>query len=716
MSTVLVTVRRGTKILETVERPLRDAFGGPAVKYKRRLWRLKNGEIDLDCQPLDDEPEIGPVTEEPRPAPEPQIDDTSIRQGIVSASATARQLVEAGPGTGKTELAARRLAELVCGELNPAQILVLSFSRSAVRTLTRRVSQLNDVEPRVMEDLRHLSIRTFDSWAFRMLRLLGEEPRVLLSCSHDANIAALTRLSSGSRRDDVRRFIGDRRHIIVDEFQDLPGVRGDLVLSLLSLMAPPGQNGCGFTILGDPAQAIFGFACGARDDGTPFPSSREYWDQIRNLYGEGLTQTSLVRNYRADPPLARLASGMRSVILGDRPDREKLEVMLSTIAALPEPQQPLGRSFVEDGPGGSRAILTQTNGEAIRVLQALYGKDASAPVVPVRLNAGNHAPLPPAWIGALLRKVRSTSLPRSQFGRIHAHLSAAWEMDLCRQLGLPPEDHAWGRLAVASGAAEDASAIDIAALRERLAWPDSFPDDQAVAEDGIIVTTVHQSKGMEFDTVTLLEPEQRANGRDGGDEDPGERASVAYVSISRAARALNRAPHGQIHRPLVHWTFADERRRLCCEQKNWLNVEMGLRGDIEPLSFADPAFLGGADGVEDLQAFLLANAGRLCGHKVMLCKQLVDSHALWHIHLQDGSQPGRLLGRTTNQLSRDLLRILHKRGYSLPTRIMNLRISSVGTVSADGAGRLGEPEKSSGLWLGVGLFGTGDFQLWKAKE
>jgi DNA helicase-2/ATP-dependent DNA helicase PcrA len=94
----------------------------------------------------------------------------------------------------------------------------------------------------------------------------------------------------------------------------------------------------------------------------------------------------------------------------------------------------------------------------------------------------------------------------------------------------------------------------------------------------------------------------------------------------------------------------------------------------------------------------------------MLCKQVANGKANWNIHLQSGNTPGQLIGRTTNQLSLDLLHMLHDRGYPLPSRIFNLRVSVVGTVTSDNLSNLGEPERTSGLWLGVGLFGTGDFR------
>ncbi len=728
MSTVKVAVHRAGRIIETIERPLREIRGGPAVAFRRQLWRLENGCIDIDGPSLDDPtpapppPAARPVPLEPEPPEQPEADDAGVRTEIADAPASARLLVEAGPGTGKTEAAARRIANLVRTELSPGQILVLSFSRSAVRTLTRRLGNIGETDPRVVEELRHLSVRTFDSWAFRMLRLLGEAPRTLLTRGHDANIAALTEIATGPRRDDLRSLMGDRRHLLVDEFQDLPGVRGDLVLALLALMAPPGEPGHGFTILGDPAQAIFGFARGTRDGGEPFPTPLEYWREVCRIYGGGLGQKRLVRNYRSDPPLARMSRKLRAVLLSDRPEKEKLRATLAAVAALPAPAQPLGRGLLEAATGGSRAILTHTNGEALRVLQALYGANTEGGAVPVRLHAGGHATLPPAWIGALLRKLRSTSLPRTQFGKIHTQLAAAWGEETCRRLCLPGEGVSWSRLARAAGGSEDDRSIDVAELRARLSWPDAFPDDQPVEDDGVIVTTVHKSKGMEFDAVTLLEPresdadDEDDDGETGLSDEPGERASVAYVAMTRAALTLDRAPADAIHRAPTHRPFADGRSRLCQRSPKWINMEMGLRGDVDPLGFADPTLLVGKDGVEELQSFLLSEAAGLAGRKVMLCKQYADAKAVWHIHLQDGSKPGRLIGRTGNQLSVDLLKMLYKRGLALPPVIMNLRISGVGTVTSDGMDGLGDPERTSGLWLGVGLFGTGDFQPRKAKK
>ncbi len=646
-------------------------------------------------------------------------DDELQREHIRSAGAGARLLVDAGPGTGKTEMAAVRMAGLVRTGLSPGQLLVLSFSRSAVRNLTNRLARLGGTGDAVLEELRHVSIRTFDSWTFRMLRLFGHAVPALLARSHDENIEELGGLIRGRQDERLRTLIGDRRHLIVDEFQDLPGVRGELVLALLDFLAPPGQLGTGFTILGDPAQAIYGFA--ARVEGGIFPTPTEYWQEVKDAYGAELDVVTLTHNFRADRPLADLAASLRQVLLSHRTDDEKLRIVREKVAELPLSAHPVNRSWLDDGDSRSRAILTRTNGESLRVLTHLFGTDVEGGAAPVRLRAGNGASLPPAWIAALLSRLRSPELTRSQFGVIHGHLSREWDETTCRSLGLPPEAMTWSRLCTASGAPEDASRIAVSELRSRLNWPDAFPDDQLAGGDGLVVTTIHQSKGLEFDVVTVLDTprnEQEYNVAGAAPNDPSvlEEAKVHYVAVTRAGRKLNRADGKALYQAPWTWTLESGRARLCHWRYGWMNVEVGLGGDLDPFGFVDPDVHGGSDAVATLQDYLLRGACTLQGHKVMLLKRANDGKAVWDIHVQTSDGPGLLVGRTAPQMTLDLLDMLYGRGYALPNTIMNLRIAGVGTVTSEAEFPLEEPYRTSRLWLGVSLFGTGDFKTHRRKR
>ena len=645
-------------------------------------------------------------------------EDEPQRERIRNAGVADRLLVEAGPGTGKTEMAAIRIARLMQTGHSPGTLLVLSFSRSAVRNLTDRLARLEHADDRILEQLRHVSIRTFDSWSFRMLRLLQNPVPMLLARGHDENIEHLTELIKGRQQEAIRELIGNRQHLIVDEFQDLPGVRGELVLAVLDLLSPAGQPGAGFTILGDPAQAIYGFA--AMGTTRVFPTPVEYWEKITSTYGAELELVTLTHNFRAGKPLADLSASLRQVLLSRRSDEEKLRTVRERLAGLPSPPQPASPEWLDKDDSGSRAILTRTNGESLRVLTHLFGRDIEGQETPVRLRAGNHASLPPAWIAALLSRLRSPELPRSQFNRIYQYLVGEWDDTTHRNLGLPDREVTWSRLCRASGEPEDAARVQIAELRSHLNWPDAFPDDQLAGEDGLLVTTIHQSKGLEFDIVTVLDAPRIAQEESSRDRRQDlsirEEANVNYVAITRAGRELNRMDGREFYQAPRPWKLRDGRERLCHWRNGWMNLEVGLSGDLDPFGFVDAKLHGGPKAVERVQSHLLQGVRTLLGHKVMLVKRSSDGKAIWHVHLQTADGPGLLIGRTGSQVTYDLLDLLWDRGFSLPPTIWNLRIAAIGTVASDAEFPLEEPYRTSRLWLGVSLFGTGDFKTFKRKR
>jgi DNA helicase II / ATP-dependent DNA helicase PcrA len=233
---------------------------------------------------------------------------TKQQVDIIEAGYTECALVHAGPGTGKTEVVARRLNHLLGNQgLTPGKILVLSFSRAAVKALIQRINSLRETDNGIIEDLRYLSVRTFDSWSFRMLRLMGEEPSSLLRNSYEENIALLIKRLRTSTREKLlvneSLRLSKIRHVIVDECQDLTGLRAKLVQVLLEKLVPAaeckgGFLECGFTILGDPNQAIYGWTldeCRGDDNLT----SQELMSWIRETYRPSLKIRPLDINHRA---------------------------------------------------------------------------------------------------------------------------------------------------------------------------------------------------------------------------------------------------------------------------------------------------------------------------------------------------------------------------------------------------------------------------------
>jgi len=649
---ITVQVYRGGRLLKTIDRPAHQGEDGVLVRYKGRLHPVRGGAIHVDA--ANKEPS---AARQPKPAGGP--DDMAVRTRIITANAGERMLVEAGPGTGKTETAARRLAELIRAGVRPSRILVLSF------------------EP----------------CAFLTLRRVGRQAASLLARPHDGNISQLTELLSGPEQKEILDQIGQKAHVLVDEYQDLPGPRGELLLALLPLVAPPDSRGCGFTILGDPAQAIYGFA--GEPVGNSTGSDLAAWrSRLLALYGQGLERLELTKNHRSQGVMLKLANNLRSIVLSGLADEVRLAQIRSAVAGLPTCETSLETELPRCD--GSTAILARTNGQCLAIARRMWKRDDTSPMLRTR----GSITWPPAWVGALLRRLKAGELLRQQFGRIHATYGGG--------PGIPSLAESWRQLAEIAGVPADSTSIPMETLRQRMCWPDAFADELSVQHGEILVTTIHQSKGMEFDRVLLLDrPEDEAP------SDPGEEARVAYVAATRARRVLERLPGDAIHMPPTFREMSDGRERLVAWRNGWMNVEMGLTGDIDDDGFVDPELLGGAEGREDVQELLRTQAMALPGRRVMLVRRGSASDTTWGIHLQEGNAPGLLIGRTAKIVAYDLLRLLYKPGYSLPQKIFNLRIAQVRTCFARGSMPPLEPERTSGLWLGVALCGTGDFKTRK---
>ena len=263
------------------------------------------------------------------------------------------------------------------------------------------------------------------------------------------------------------------------------------------------------------------------------------------------------------------------------------------------------------------AILTRTNGEAIRVWQAIMGTDNEGPPVRVLLHGADSAGRVPAWVGATLGPVQGDTISRQRFARVYQHIYAGDGAARAAALAIPDEDTAWRRLLRAAQLPDSAATLDLGVPRSRLGWPDLFPDDQGEQECPLSIMTVHQSKGREFANVSLLGSCVSDRVPD-SEEEVLEEASVLFVGFTRAGQTLRRLPTGDL--PAISiWTFAGGDRRRWRSRSNpgpnkvWFNLEMGLAGDLSPTSFIDVRLHQSDQAVEPTQRLLAEQAATLIG-------------------------------------------------------------------------------------------------------
>ena len=257
MSNIEVIIYRGGVEIDRVTRPLRSIDGVPAVTYRRALRRVVNGsEVHLDDDTAAaDEPvpiTVGSAdagfTRQADSQPAAAGGWDSLQQAVIEAAPHLRLQVEAGPGTGKTAVACARVAELIDRfDIEPGKIWVISFTRTAVREIRDRIAgYLND--PGAVFSVK---IATLDSHAWSLHSGFDEHAQIN---SYEQNIESLLVLLQD--RESLNEYVGAVEHLIVDEAQDVVGIRADLVRELVSRLAP----GCGVTVFADEAQAIYGFS------------------------------------------------------------------------------------------------------------------------------------------------------------------------------------------------------------------------------------------------------------------------------------------------------------------------------------------------------------------------------------------------------------------------------------------------------------------------
>lgn len=231
---------------------------------------------------------------------------TGEKEPIITAPPASRILVEAGPGTGKTFTLIERLKYLVSHyNLAPAsEILVLSFSVSAVTEIRKRLAQAVS-GGHYPDSLDFLQIRTFDSWASRLLidAGLGSD---LQGRNYDDRIQMAVNLLRNGK--NIERFFSNLKHVFIDELQDLVCIRADLAFEVLAAAK------CGFTLLGDSAQAIYDFSINPALSTT---TSAELLDKICRAFPDLDRTHYLTKNVRVDGNeyLERLAIHGREMIL-----------------------------------------------------------------------------------------------------------------------------------------------------------------------------------------------------------------------------------------------------------------------------------------------------------------------------------------------------------------------------------------------------------------
>ena len=481
------------------------------------------------------------------------------------------QLVVAGPGAGKSAVACQRIAYLVDEGVPPSRMLLVSFTRTAVAELRDRIVAYAVAGERA----RSVRISTIDSHAWSLRIGFDDEPlpKALGEETYDLSIARTVELFR-HRQPDLCDFMSRLEHLIIDEAQDVMGIRADLVIEMLGSLG----SSCGVTILADPAQAIYGFTSDD-DDATKEGASllaRLEAESPRPLTRRKLSQIHRIKN-----------SELVDLFLRTRKEIELADNAAGHIARVQKAiRETCGEDVGVTSYSSLAEFLTRVRNESMLVLfrrraDVLFASSyCSEAGVVHRLRMSDLPIVVRAWLGWLFGETRHTIIDRSDFDRL-------WDIRAALVPGAfdgEQRDEAWSLLhRLAAG--QRPRTVDLVQLRRLVAR--SRPPVELCGPDlgatGPILGTIHASKGREADTVVLVMPTAHAGGHDGAHGGDSavifEEGRVYYVGATRARKMLVAA--GNKATPVG---YLDSKRVFRLLDSMRAQLEIGRDGDIDPFA------------------------------------------------------------------------------------------------------------------------------------
>jgi hypothetical protein len=617
---------------------------------------------------------------------------TAEQRTVVEQPADALILVTAQAGAGKTHTLVRRLDRLVAeDDLSAGEILVLTFSRAAVRELRNRLSQYG-------EAARHVQVQTFDSWAFNLLTRVDAQGD-WAGRSFDARIEGAQKALDEGLADEL--YEHDLRHVVIDEVQDLVGARRELVEALLD------RFDCGFTVMGDAAQSIYGFT--VKNPAERKAETNRFFEWLRVTFGEELTELSLSRNFRArtDDAKVALAFGPRLRTLSESGNEDgeahfnQLRSVLTGVMNFGEFDELAADALT--GYDGTTAILCRTNGQALVVAERLH-----AVGVPHRLQRRARDRAVPMWLALLLARCDASSINREKFD------------ELTNDLPLPEgiaTDLLWRLLQRTNSGRSSDRLLDLAQLRSALA-AGRLPDELTAQPPArLVVSSFHRAKGLEFDRVLVVDPGplQVVVTKKGKtiERDAAEEVRLLYVAMTRPRDELYRLSPVDMRN--IRTDDGTGRWARYFYQR-WRRDGLELQGD--DILTEHPAGTVGFDAdAADLQHYLATTVRP--GDPVELERLYPDPIGLLESPPYLVKHQGRLIGTASEKFRAHLYKFLKLGGehipYAFPAVISGIRIDTVETVAGNEAAGIRAGLNQHGVWLAPRLTGLSTF-TWDKKE
>ncbi len=275
---------------------------------------------------------------------------------IISDKESRCIVVAAGPGSGKTRVLAHKLASLLLLEdVKHEQLLMLTFSRAAATEFKQRLMEL------IGNAAHFVEIKTFHSYCFDLLGRIGN-----LEDAKDVVTKAAEMINQG----DVEPNKIGKTVLVIDEAQDMSKEEYALVKALMD-----NNEEMRVIAVGDDDQNIYEFR--GSDSG--------YMRQLINVQGGRFVE--MTENYRSAQHLVDFANAFVKMISR----RMKTTPIVSMkndkgwVAVTQHKSENMYHPIVEElfynKHNGTSCVLTQTNEEAVTLVALLRKKGINSKLI-----------------------------------------------------------------------------------------------------------------------------------------------------------------------------------------------------------------------------------------------------------------------------------------------------------------------------------------------
>ncbi len=418
---------------------------------------------------------------------------------VIGSPPDSKLLVIAGPGCGKTHTAAQRVVKLrghhETDESEIGEILCISFTRAAKLAMEEQISKSG-----VLPSVR---ITTIDSWVSSQLRLLGIVVETKNATYEDSILALIKELQLENGLDQLSQ---NYQHLVVDEAQDIYGPRRDLLVLLLS-------SGMffGATILGDPAQGIYDF-----DKSDSSDKKYSFLQFVEENFIDFI-RINLVTDHRSKNDTIRSIRNIGSELRITEPSEGAIENTWTVFWRLHSMAQGgllvAAKAYAEANE--ATAILVRDNRRVMQI-----SKEIAKSGIAHSVRASRDELEIPSWLSLFEEcrnekealEVKPDFLDESQF-----------LFNIRKYMGL--------------GKSSSISTKELARKIGNGDLPEYFRKTQT---SGLLVSTVHRSKGLEFSKV--LVGLERSHGLERVEEI--NEARVLFVAMTRSIDSLLRLDLG----------------------------------------------------------------------------------------------------------------------------------------------------------------------------